>query len=421
MNKIERLSLYGFYPVMFLVYFLLMFHININSFIGIPILLILAFSAIKLIHYEKGGIHSLITFFLVYNLASVILYLFNGRPIECYSLYVRQFAFPILFYYFGNNKTTDYDRYYKIFGISCLLCLGIGLILYITTPNFYVSYLNDARHSKWFDDSVFVDETNLMAYTRFSAFWATPYAVSYLGIPSLCFALLLSSKEKKNLWIWILLLVVSFISCILCLQRIAMAFALIIILLVPISGLIQSKRSLRIIIFVLAFGLLAAPYLLELFDERLYIIREQIIGRLEVFSFSQAMSEGRSSQYYQVFEEWNNPLLGLGLGSASGAALSYGFRGVTDGEYIRLLVESGVIGFGVFIVIAVKTVFTGIKYKRQVWAELFIVIYFLAASIGSNALSIMHLFAPMFWFCIGRIWNADYRNTIQKIGGVGKC
>ena len=414
MNKIERLALYAFYPIMFLIYFLIMFKININAIIGLPLLFLLAYFAIKHVANDRGKINTLVTAFLIYNLLSVVLYTFNGRPIDCYTTYIRQFAFPILFYYFGKTKNIDYYDYYKIFGLSCLVCLGVGLFLYITTPDFYISYLNDARHAKWYDDSEFVNESNLMAYTRFSAFWATPYAVSYLGIPSLCIGFLMSARSSSKPAIWSALVIISIISCILCFQRVAMACVLIYLLYIVFSGVIPSTKTIKVSLCVLVIAFLFTPYLLESFDSRFQIIKELLLGRLEVFSFSQAMSEGRSNQYDLVLRSWENPILGMGLGAASGTALSHGFPGVTDGEYVRILVESGVLGFCLFLLIVFKTILRGIKNRTNLWSELLVVLYFLVASIGSNALSIMHLFAPIFWFCIGRIWNEEYLADIKQ-------
>lgn len=415
MEKLGRFALYAFYPIMFFVYFLLIFKININSLVGIPILLFIICYSFSFIGRNSGKIHNVVLFFLIYNLASAGWYAFHNVPLSCYSIYLRQFVFPILFFFFGESNKIEDNRLFKIFGYSCLLCFSIGLFLYISSPDFYISYLNDARHAKWFDESQFVNESNILAYTRFSAFWATPYAVSYLGLSSFCISFLLLKRDHEKSNVWYLLLTVSMISAILCFQRIAMGCVVLFLLIFIFSGYLKAGKSLKFLLIVFLLIFFVLPYMLEQFGSRFSILQDQLFGRLDLFSFSQAMSEGRDSQYDLVLENWKNIPFGSGLGSASGAALSFGFPGVTDGEYFRILVETGVIGLLIFAYICISTLFHSFSYRLSLLAETLVVIYFLLACFGSNALSIMHIFAPMFWFCLGRIWNNQYTSNVVNI------
>ena len=102
--KVKRILSNSFYPAYMLVYFLLMFGISITSYVGFPIVVGIVFCGLKLFidtchnHPINIGKRLFITWFIL-NLSSIIMYVFNEMPINCYAYALQYYLFPMLFFF----------------------------------------------------------------------------------------------------------------------------------------------------------------------------------------------------------------------------------------------------------------------------------------------------------------------------------
>lgn len=403
-----------FYPAYMLIYYLLMFKISITTFVGYPIVALIFFIGLfnfaKLIALRNKNIgQTLMIYWTIYNVASIVMYAFNGLPISCYLDAIQVYFFPMIFFYIGNNSKFVDDSFYKYVLASCAFLFLMGFYLYFATPSYYVAYQAEMRSDLWYAN-LGVTEDNVMSFLRFSSFLSTPYVTSALSISlvAISFSFLFRKSNIKPTILY-LLAVAGIMGALLCQQRIAIASILIVLPVFSYLGLKNNNKGilrlfiLSVIIFIILLGT-------SFLNERLSIIVEQITGRLEAMNFSKAMSE-RTQQYAMARKEilyWI--ATGKGMGAGAHAAVKVGAIGVCDGEFLHLLLEFGFIGYLLFIPLLILTLIRGAKRFNFLNLETFVIFYILLTCIGANGLSQSYLIGPLFWFCVGRIWNNEYIN-----------
>ena len=407
MKKVRIWVLYSFYPIVMLNTFLDMFGYHFDRILIFPLLFALLAVVAPLIMSRKSNYTAkMVTLFLVYNILSVLMYAVNDRPFECYYKLYLPFIFPMLFFCFGNLKRFDSSAYYKLYIILCFITFAYGFYLYTWMPGFYLSYLTDIYNESWYTETTMREESVLL-FSRFSSYFGSSYAISYLSVPCLCLSIkqLYSSNSKSWLAFYYVAIVVSWIAAILCQQRVAMLASSAIL----IFALFYSRKANKSAFFVLLIMFsviiaIAVSYLVG--SGRLDLIEEMLTGRLESMNMNDAyVDNGRSQQYISTIKDMKYYLTGGGLGSASSTASRHGFKAVLDGEYVRIFAENGIIGSVIFLTIVVSTL-RRVLSKRKIYLwEGMVVLYYLSAALVSNSLSINLIYAPMFWFCIGRIWS----------------
>lgn len=395
----------AFYPILFLNALLGMFGYQLDRFLIFPLVLLLSLTSISFIITRKRNTGSeLVVVFIVYNLLTVFFYSYNGRPLDCFIHMLFPFVIPILFFFWGNRETIDVIPFYKCFVILCFGSFLYGIYLYAFMPSYYLSYLTDIYNNAWHTGAQLSEESVLL-FSRFSSFFGSSYAISYLSVPCLCIAagLLNISKNKRERFFYYITIGISWVAAVLCQQRVAMVMASIYLLFVIFNG--NKKGKFQIFYLLLMIPILYVVYIFFFETGRAMDVSEMLTGRLERMDLNDAYEGSRMKQYITSLMNMDNYLLGDGLGSASSYARKYGFAGVSDGEYVRVFLENGVVGACIFfslIVYTINKLFE--KWKDCKW-EILVVIYFLVASFVSNSLSINLLYAPIFWFCMGRLWN----------------
>lgn len=414
-NRWFDILLGWFYPLLMIDYFLIMLGINLNSIIMLPVifmivLLAAVYASKSISRNDRGSI--LITVFLLYNILSIAIITITGVPIECYANRLKDLLFPMLFFYFGVERSKTDDNFYKSFFYSALACFAVGLVLYVWAPPFYTSYLVSIREETYYMGNNYLTEDDIMEYTRFGSFFSSSYAVSYFSIPALCiaFTFIFRKAYKNNVYLY-LAAFLCFVSAILCQQRVAMVYSAFVVLFFAFYGLRHGQRTMLPVLGLVT--LLSVVLVLQFVDSsRLSVIDDLLTERFHRLDFNDAMS-ARTGQYERTFHAWNNYLLGDGMGSHSGVALMYKRAVVTDGEYYRILYENGILGLLLFVAF-LFTVFTNaLKYMKYYWLELLSVGFFLAAGIGSNSLSMLFYYTPVFWFCMGRLCNKGYLERLR--------
>lgn len=417
MTKLYKYIFTYLFPIIMLDYYLILRGLNLNSFIVLPIFFLLTVLALKLAHRYRGDLFVAgMNIFLFYSLFTVVFYAFNDAPFDCYTTTLRSFVFPIIFAYLGYGYSKDHE-FNKWYLYGCAFCFLVGFYLYLNAPSYYVAYMAEVRENA-FNARSDVNETNILEYTRFSSFFATSYAISCFSIPALILSLSFSLKSDKatTKLLFFVIAFASFIAAILCQQRIAMAFAIIVVIFwLLYSRRVSNVKSTFVVVLSYVLAVILSVYLLGMITNYEWFGRVSFLvdTRFEEMNFAQAM--GVRSKQYDTFDRMTDFsfLFGLGLGSCGHAAVSAGLKAVADGEFIKMFYELGLIGVIMFSIVVIPTLFRGIKYFKYYYVEVVIIIFYLAAGIASNSITFF-IFSIMFWYSLGRIWNKSYFDLLQQ-------
>lgn len=412
MNKIAYFVLYCFVPSIMLDYFFLMFGVDLHRIIAAPFIIGIDFFALYLLYKQLNtgkktkGWYLFFLWFVI-NLGSIYSYLYNGRPFNCYIEIIRPLIFPMLFFFYGYFTKDSDNRFYRIYLFSCIACFVIGFFLYFTMPPFYVEHLLNIKQNGLSDGTA---EDYLIEFGRMSSFFSDSYAISYTSVPALALALgFLKDKVFSKKTLLISFAIICLLSSILCQQRAAIATSVLVLLFYIIYN-----KDFKVSRFIMVAGIASIIGFYFLVEYTRYdVISSMLNSRYDDFFSSESMDSGRSSQYERILEVWNNFLTGDGIGACSSIARKYGFRGVSDGEYIRILTETGVLGLVTFVILVLATLKRCVKNLENYHIEMCIIVFFLLAMIGSNSLSIHFLYATIFWFSIGRVWHKTNNNILH--------
>lgn len=407
-EKLTRVAFVFFMPLYMLSEYLFMRGINTYMFLYHPLRLILLIKVLSLMLTKNdSSFIKLMTIYFFYCAFSVVLYEFNDAPINGYVSALQPYLYPMIFVWLGYGYSND-EKFNKMYLYSCLACFLIGFYLYFTMPSYYMQFLYDVQTTGWTAKEG-VTDSSILAFARFSSFFGYSYAISYFSIPALSISLgytLYKNTEisKKLLYF---MSIVSFVAAMLCMQRAAMAYSVAVLLFYGYYSLKRNNSSRLFVVFGVVVALvvvvLGAVGTLDRFSE----ISGNLLEQLSRMDFSEAMEE-RTFQYsLSDRATWWSYIVGLGMGSCGGIARSVGLAGVTDGEYVKMFYEMGFLGTSIFALIMITTILRGLKHLRLYYMELIIVVYFLAAGLGSNSLY-MNMYCAMFWYSLGRIWNKQY-------------
>ena len=393
-----------YYPLVFLGYLMTLFVPMMRPGIWAAFLILIlgAFLVIK----KKVNIHSvmdvLIVVYFLYRAASVIWLLKAGNPI---GVYLDEFAVSLLpmLFYFVAKACDNADKFYKFFLISLMLLGFISLVLYLWAPQFYCDYLyNWSYISKADAQTTRVRMESVTGCTVFGAVMVSGMAVS---IHFLC----ASSDEKdykKRRLFGLITFVLSLMFTFLSNMRSAMVAAILLVLYVNYLIFARFKEISRkyIVIEIVSVAVIFLALCIIKFDLVL-----KIWWRLE--SLPGAVSQ-RSEQWVAAVNNMYSSWFGNGLGMNGHKAIGVeGAHVIADGGLIKLFCEEGVIGFSLFAYIMFLTVKKGIQNIKESYAEFILVVMMILQSVGSNIIAFL-LITPIFWFCVGRIFEKTSKDEI---------
>ena len=354
-----------------------------------------------------SGVNKLLTTFVVYSLLTVVCYLFNERPFSLYIIESVAYVTPMLFAFVALDKNDLSDRFYKVFLYTMIVCFVFGFYLHFLRPLWYQTALTITYNDRWYTMTDY-DYESVADSFRFSSIFITSYAISHFSMFTLpvCLAMIMKS-DKKMRKRYVLFALIAFISAIICLHRVAMASCILMIGLYLLYDFRHGKKlsSMAIWLIVVVVGSIAYLSTTDIF--------EQVVSRFNEMNLTDAFDDSRIDQNNSVYRIWNNYLLGEGIGSMSADARKLGFPGITDGNYMKILVEEGIIGFGLYIILILKTLLRGLKYFKYLSVEFCMVLGISIAMMGSNSL-VMPFYILPFWYAIGRIWNKEYLQHLVK-------
>lgn len=392
-------------PLVMLYQFLYFMGINTRMLFGFLLVgVMLGFASRK--GNSGNPLAKLVFGFILYGLASGMLFLFHEVPFVSFVIEVDKYLCAMAFFFIGGDRNNTGDDYEKYFLWACLVCFLVGFYLYFFPPPWYSRRLVAMRALRWYKSAA--SEFTIVDYSRFSSFWGSSYSMSFLGMTALGFSFLeieIGSTRRDRL-LGCLGVFACWLACILSQERIAMACSTLTIgVHLLYTGIVARKQF----ALWLATGIGVAVLTLASLDPeslggRFSVVSEQLQRRAEGMSFDTAMST-RTYQYEKALENWNSVWLGYGVGSASGYARSQQFMGVNDGNYVKILYEQGVVGLTWFALILLGSLVQGIRHFRYFRFETGILVFFLLAAIGANAFCINALYVMPFWYALGRIWN----------------
>ena len=415
-QKIDRYILLGLFPVLMLDQ-LVLCRYGTKTYISSVILrLAVLYLGVKAFtRTPASAFKQLFTGYLVFNAMTGAAYIFNDMPLSCYFRDLWDFLLPMLFFYIGYSGENTDNRFYISFLWSCIFCFVVGMYLYFSTPPWYVARIAEMRNEHW-AASVFYSEDTRMELARFGSYWGNSYAIQFFGVYAyiICLSHLIQSVRipRNTIWLFSIAASICGVAVILSQQRVAIFF----VALSTAGWLCYAviRRRVRAVLPILWMGAGVAVlfYFLSGYSVRIEHILNLLRFRAESFDLSWAFT-ARSEQYAQIMERWSSYWLGHGLGTGGHEAIRCGYIGVTDGNYVKLAFESGLLGLAWFGILMLTSIIRALKNYRNMFIEFNVVCYVLLAMIGSNALGLYVFYVAIFWHCLGRIWNLNYLKSME--------
>lgn len=388
------------YPLFTLIYFLYMFFSGIRTGITMTFFLLLGIAGICLLRLitKETLEDKIFGLYIIYNILSVIWCVAFGIPVSVFIGEVSTTLLPMMLYYAGRGFDEEYAaKYYHGFIIAALLMGGIGAVLFIWAPQFYIdfSYVNEFI-SKADAPTMRVRMNSLIGSGPMGCFVAYSMCAS---------AFFLRKEEKKDRIIGLVYIILSILFSFMANQRSAM-FCIILMLVFFnfVDLLVDKKLSIKVLWAEIA----AVAVLLA----GIFIFARGIFEKfwIRLASIPDGFGE-RSGSWFDAVGDMHNILIGDGLGSRGHRAAEYQQYIVADGGLVKLFVEMGIIGTALIVAVVVLVYVRslqkgagaadGRRNVSLVVPELAIITSAVLMSIGSNVLE-MELCAPIVYFALGR-------------------
>lgn len=404
-NIIRNLFVY-LIPIIMVLSQFRMYGFDSHNYLDYIFTILLGFKGFQLlIKSVSAEVPRLFAIFLTYCLLTFVAYVINGVPIRCYYLALLSFIIPALFFYFGYSYCND-ESFNKMFMYGSMFCFIIGFYYHFSGNPTYLNMLVE-KSSDSLNANGGLNSDNVLDFVRFGSFFGNSYYIEFFSIPSLILSLSYINSGKIDNRILYIVALVSFIAALLSIQRIAVGFAF----LVPALYLLANdpRKLFRNLLLILVLLIIVFIPLYHYISSNAVFesLNEQFSTMMERFSISGAMDERKYQ--YQTFDRATalSYIFGLGLGSCGHNAHMLGIQSVNDNEYMHLFYEFGILGSLLLLYPLLKTIFRGVQYRKIYKAELLIIIYYLAASLGCDPTDITYC-SFIFWFSLGRIWNKEY-------------
>jgi hypothetical protein len=387
---------YYYIFVMIFYYFSMLFTTIRPGVLASIVMCIIIITNYKSITFRRNSFHFILVLYLFYNIFTGLYYINKNMPFSVFYTEFSNSILPAIFFFIGkhNKEESNQDSFYKIFAISVFICLIIGLFYYIIPNQMYLDYMKKITAN--FTIENYLEDRRLNSFigsTEVGSLSAilVVIAMSYIVRNGLSF---------RNLLLYTIALGCSGLS----MQRSSIIASVLMIIFWHIYGISLNKINHKFIIAEIAFIFLFVIQILRL-D---YNLPDLLITKLN--SLGTAISE-RSNTWINAVKYSPNIFFGGGLGSVGHKALAYAKHFVHDGNYFKILAETGIIGLSLFVILLLLTFFKALSNNKRTFLEISIVSILLFQAIGSNVLSFQTLL-PVFWYSIGRIWS--YKTNFEN-------
>ena len=359
----------------------------------------------------------LVIFYIVLSVFSVVFIPSGDRLIEGYINDMRVVVLPMLAIFIGMNNHSD--KLYKVFVYAIVISMIIGLLLYFFKPDWFIQRMVEKYNNEWFTNANATDDSIMSGQlgwtSRFAAIYGSPYGVSYFGTFALCLLTVDIFKDEehrliKKRWIQIGSFIVLAISAVLCQNRVAIVYLAFLLMFGMFYGIKHKRKEGKLFRNILIGVLLIGTIVIIRYQDNDFVtmIKETLIERFVDTQENGLHNTSRDTQVRLTLNSWDNFVLGEGLGSRGGVARSQGKPGVTDNGYVKLIVEQGIFGFIILLLIFLTSIFHAFKHRKYLYAEMLILGYVLFTMIGANPLGMEYDYMIIMWFSLGHIWNNGY-------------
>jgi len=277
-------------------------------------------------------------------------------------------------------------KVYMIIGRIHFFTFLSGIVLFFWRPDFYINYLYVVQ-SKFY-------EVETWFYPRLVSYLDTSMILGIVGTFS--FVLIYYFETRSRFKYFMLLIVV--IGILMTLSRGAWLSLMVSIIFIAMKELKQ--LNFRPIFF--GFITLTIFFFTLVINDYNISILSDFTNRLE--NIGGTVSE-RSEQWENIVNQINQYPYGFGLGLTSHK--SQGFEHtVPDGNYFRILGDTGILGLFVFILFFLYAIY-------QAWIKsyptLIILVAFFIQAIGTNVFDLYYA-GYYFWFFLGITFNMPYKS-----------
>ena len=289
---------------------------------------------------------------------------------------------PQLFFYKVGVAVKDTKQSLLLLLRCNAVLVLVSIALYIVRPGFYLNLIS-TKFPETFD-----------IYGGF-----VPRLVGYIAdsmamgvICSSSFVLSLAYVEKKKFIYLLIFLAGSIMS----MQR----GSWITLIVASLIYLILTKKVFKLSFkWIILIGLLVVSMIY-------FITTIELEGSLSYMDllmrrFDNIGSAGgeRNMQWFGVIDAVSNYPLGFGLGSLSHKGVGMGFPVVCpDGNYFRILGDTGVLGFLIFLFLNCSTLWFLFNHRR--YALMCALLVFLAQAVGTNVFDLYYA-SFIYWFLLG--------------------
>lgn len=337
---------------------------------------------------EKSYTYQLFSLFVFLELLSIPLSLlspYGGFLASNPMVFLYGFSYlliPQLFFYKVGVAVKDTKQALLLLLKCNAILVLVSIVLYILRPGFYLNLIS-SKFTETFD-----------IYGGF-----VPRLVGYIAdsmamgvICSSSFVLTLAYVEKKKF----IYLLVFLAGSIMSMQR----GSWVTLIVASFIYLILSKKLFKLSFkWIILIGLLVVSiiYFITAIDvEGNLSYMDLLMRRFE--NIGSAGGE-RNMQWFGVIDAVGNYPLGFGLGALSHKGVGMGFPVVCpDGNYFRILGDTGVLGFLIFLFLNCSTLWFLLKNRR--YGLMCALLVFLAQAIGTNVFDLYYA-SFIYWFLMG--------------------
>jgi len=393
-NNIATLVGYNIFPAINILCLIALVFPNMRLGVASSVLILIVLALTKGIwKYALGD--RVFSAFILINILSVFSYLYNGRPIIIYIAAASYTLIPSMLYYLGAVHANQYD--FSAVGrkilYTAVFILAFGLFFYFLFPDFYYEHIGqsldqfvhgkeDYRFGSYIDSinlgSVCVSSiplTFLLPKNKFS----TPIRIAVWGV--ILTALMLSMQ--RSAWVVAILMIIA-------------------LFIMSMRGKVSRRKVCILGLCCLAALCVIVVILVCLDSADYFLVRLKSINPIN-------MLKERWYQWEAGFDIVLKNPWGFGMGSLGHKAAQYGLGVVCDCNYLRILGETGVVGFALFIIVNIRAINVTIQ-RRNLLGAMVLCGFYLQA-IGSNVMDLFFC-SFIYWYILGYLTYCSQKNKL---------
>lgn len=317
-------------------------------------------------------------------------YPYKGELIlRCLS---EQFAYSMCYWVVRKNHNLSSENIIKCAYFPLLITSIIGVYCYFKPPSWYMAMT-----------TIGVTDFEVLEFLRLRSIFIDGYIISYfLGISIIYLLFQLSSGALKNKRMAYFLLIIFSITLFFTLTRTVIGAVLISVVICTYYAYHYHKiNNIKPIII----GVIAIIVASGIFISKLDGYEKDFITA-KVSSITQDSSESVLDRLFLNKKGLEYKIIGDGVGRHNLYVDKYtGHFSLRDGEYNKMIIEQGYIGFVVFILIVISALTKCVFNFKHLAFELMIILFLLICMVAANPISTGDKHPIIYWLILGQIAN----------------